>query len=173
MQLHYIFVECQSLLGLANSPQSAEAETKGSSERKFRHASRGKGQRRGCQGKGQGSLFPPFLEGKGQRRGCQGKGQGSLFPPFLAGKAKTTRRGVHCSWDADYYDNEVALAAPGELVEGDLLSALHYFAPSIRGCLNASWRIHSAWSRQELPARCFQMTQDMAYALSVLALHWQ
>ena len=151
MQLHYIFVKCQSLLGLANSPQSAKAETKGSSERKFRHASRG----------------------KGQRRGCQGKGQGSLFPPFLAGKAKTTRRGVHCSWDADYYDNEVALAAPGELVEGDLLSALHYFAPSIRGCLNASWRIHSAWSRQELPARCFQITQDMAYALSVLAPHWQ
>ncbi len=83
IMLHYIFVECQSLLGLANSPQNAKAETKGSSERKFRHASRGKGQRRGCQGKGQGSLFPPFLEGKGQRRGCQGKGQGSLFPPFF------------------------------------------------------------------------------------------
>ena len=97
--------------------------------------------------------------------------QGTLRPSGPAPVA--TRRWVHCGWDADYYDNEVALAAPGELVEGDLLSALHYFAPSIRGCLNASWRIHSAWSRQELPARCFQLTQDMAYALSELALHWQ
>ena len=97
--------------------------------------------------------------------------QGTLPPSGPAPVA--TRRWVHCGWDADYYDNEVALAAPGELVEGDLLSALYYFAPSIRGCLNASWRIHSAWSRHELPARCFPMTQDMAYALSELALHWQ
>ena len=28
-----------------------------------------------------------------------------------------TRRWAHNGWDADYYDNKVALAAPGELVE--------------------------------------------------------
>ncbi len=38
-------------------------------------------------------------------------------------------------------------------------------------CLNASWRMHSAWSRH-LPTRCLPVTQDMAYALSGLALHW-
>ena len=33
------------------------------------------------------------------------------------------RRWVHCGWDADYYDNEVALAAPGELVEAAIQDA--------------------------------------------------
>ena len=36
----------------------------------------------------------------------------------------------------------------------DLLSALLYFVPSIQGCVNASWRIHSAWPQNELPACC-------------------
>ena len=119
------------------------------------------------------AFFLPFWKARAKGEAAKARAKAVFFLPFLAGKAKTTSRGVHCSWDADYYDNKVALAAPGELVDGDLLSALHYFAPSIRGCLNASWRIHSAWSRQELPARCFQMTQDTAYALSELALHWQ
>ena len=70
---------------------------------------------------------------------------------------------IDCAWEEGESKGHI----------GDLLSALHYFVPSIRGCLNASWRMHSAWSRHELPTRCFPMTQDMASALSGLALHWQ
>ena len=47
--------------------------------------------------------------------------QGTLPPSGPAPVA--TRRWVHCGWDADYYDDEVALAAPGELVEAVIQDA--------------------------------------------------
>ena len=37
---------------------------------------------------------------------------GPFGPPPVA-----TRRWIQCGWDADFYDNEVALAVPGELIE--------------------------------------------------------
>ena len=55
---------------------------------------------------------------------------------------------------------------------GDVLSASDRFAPSIQNLLNTSWGVHSAWSRHELPTRYFPTMQDVAYALSDLALHW-
>ena len=42
-----------------------------------------------------------------------------------------TRRWVRCSWDGGYYDNEVALAAPGELVKAVIQDA----NGAARGCL--------------------------------------
>ena len=62
----------------------------------------------------------------------QGRGagpQGTLPPSGPAPVA--TRRWVHCGWDADYYDNEVALAAPGELIEAVIQDA----NGAARGCL--------------------------------------
>ena len=47
--------------------------------------------------------------------------QGMLAPSGPVPVA--TRRWVHCGWDADYYDDEVALAAPGELVEAVIQDA--------------------------------------------------
>ena len=37
---------------------------------------------------------------------------GPPVPPPVA-----TRREVHCGWDGDFYDDEIALAVPGELIE--------------------------------------------------------
>ena len=37
---------------------------------------------------------------------------------------------------------------------------------STQGCLNASWRLHAAWSPDELPTGCSPKTQTMAYARS-------
>ena len=55
--------------------------------------------------------------------------QGTLLPAGPAPEA--TRRWVHCGWDADYYDKEVALAAPGELIEAVMQDA----NGAARGCL--------------------------------------
>ena len=62
---------------------------------------------------------------KAQARGLdKGKGalpQGALQPSRPPPVA--TRRWVRCGWDADYYDNEAALAAPGELIEAVIQDA--------------------------------------------------
>ena len=47
-------------------------------------------------------------------------------PPPVA-----TRRWVHCGWDADFYDNEVALAVPGEMIEAVVQEA----SGAARGCV--------------------------------------
>ena len=70
---------------------------------------------------------------------------------------------IDCAWEEGESKSHI----------GDLLSSLQYYVPSIRGCLNAAWRMHSAWSRHELPSRCFPMTLEMAHGLAGLALHWQ
>ena len=62
---------------------------------------------------------------KAQARGLdKGRGalpQGALQPPRPPPVA--TERWVRCSWDADYYDNEAALAAPDELTEAVIQDA--------------------------------------------------
>ena len=50
----------------------------------------------------------------------------SVGPPPVA-----TRRWVQCGWDADFYDNEVALAVPGELIEAVVQDA----SGAARGCV--------------------------------------
>ena len=59
--------------------------------------------------------------GKAKTR-VRGVGQGGAAVPEGAlllpePLPAATRRWLHCGWDADFYDNEVALAVPGELIE--------------------------------------------------------
>ena len=56
---------------------------------------------------------------------------------------------------------------------GDLLSGLSYFVPGLKRQLNGSWRMFTAWSRHELPARCYPLSIDMCNALAGLALLWK
>ena len=48
---------------------------------------------------------------KGLGKGGVAGPKGALLP--LEPPPAATRRWVHCGWGADFYDNEVALAAPG------------------------------------------------------------
>ena len=56
---------------------------------------------------------------------------------------------------------------------GDLLSGLSYFVPGLKRQLNGGWRMFTAWSRHELPARCYPLSIDMCNALAGLALLWK
>ena len=55
-----------------------------------------------------------------------GKG-GRALPKGALGPAEPPPmaewRWVHCGWEADFCDNEVALAVPGELIEAVVLDA--------------------------------------------------
>ena len=55
--------------------------------------------------------------------------EGAPLPPEPLPAA--TRRWLHCGWDADFYDNEVALAVPGELIEAVVQDA----SGAARGCV--------------------------------------
>ena len=48
----------------------------------------------------------------------------------------------------------------------DALSGLGHFIPAVKPHLLASWRLHSAWSRAELPCRAPPFTPLLAYALA-------
>ena len=43
------------------------------------------------------------------------------------------RRWIQCGWDAEYYDNEVALAVPGEVIE----CVVQDTTGAVRGCMMA------------------------------------
>ena len=49
---------------------------------------------------------------------------------------------------------------------GDLLSGLGHLIPSCKGHLAGGWRLHSAWTRAELPLRAAPFTPKMVYALA-------
>ena len=99
----YIFVECQFLLGLANSPQSAKAETINGPLR-GRTGMPPEAKAKGVAAK---ALAKAAFAGKAKAQSAglvQGRGagpQGTLPPSGPAPVA--TRRWVHCAWDADYY----------------------------------------------------------------------
>ena len=48
------------------------------------------------------------------------------------------------------------------------MSGLGHFIPAVKPHLLASWRLHSAWSRAELPCRAPPFTPLLAYALAQL-----
>ena len=54
-------------------------------------------------------------QAKGLGKGGGAVPKGALRPPGPPPVA--TRRWAHCGWDGDFYDNEIALAVPGELIE--------------------------------------------------------
>ena len=96
--------------------------------------------------------------------------QGALPPSGPV--PETTRRWVHCGLDADYYDDEVALAAPGELIEGvNSFLMTSVGEAHVKNVLSASRRLHSASSCHEPPTRYFATNQDVPYARSDPALH--
>ena len=49
------------------------------------------------------------------------------------------------------------------------VSGLGHFIPAVKPHLLASWRLHSAWTRAELPARAPPLTALLVYALAQLA----
>ncbi|CAE7270082.1 unnamed protein product [Symbiodinium sp. CCMP2592] len=51
----------------------------------------------------------------------------------------------------------------------DTLSGLGHFIPSVKPHLIASWRLHAAWGRSELPARAPPFTVALIYALAQMA----
>ena len=51
----------------------------------------------------------------------------------------------------------------------DCLSGLGHFIPAVKPHLISSWRLHSAWTRSELPARAPPLTSLLTYALAQLA----
>ena len=51
----------------------------------------------------------------------------------------------------------------------DVLSGLGHFIPAVKPHLIGSWRLHSAWSRAELPARAPPLSPVITYALAQLA----
>ena len=53
---------------------------------------------------------------------------------------------------------------------GNLLSGLHHFVPPLRGMLRGSWRLHTAWGKQEMPDRAPPVPRLMVQALAGLAL---
>jgi len=55
---------------------------------------------------------------------------------------------------------------------GDVLSALGDAIPALRGRLPGAWRLVSAWSRLELPARAAPLSQKEVDALSYIAWVW-
>lgn len=56
---------------------------------------------------------------------------------------------------------------------GDLMSGLAYFIPAIRNKLNASWRLHQAWTRNEMLCWADPLPKLAAVALAGLALKAQ
>ena len=57
----------------------------------------------------------------------------------------------------------------------DALSGLGHFIPAVKPHLLASWRLHAAWTRAELPCRAPPFTPLLAYALAQVAFQrgWQ
>ena len=53
---------------------------------------------------------------------------------------------------------------------GDYLSGLSHFMPRLKGQLTAAWRLHTAWSRNELPARAVPFDGRTALALAGRAI---
>ena len=46
----------------------------------------------------------------------------------------------------------------GQSLAADVLSAIQHYQPSMRRCLNGSWRFFKTWQRFEIPARAPPMT---------------
>ena len=55
---------------------------------------------------------------------------------------------------------------------GNLLSGIVNKIPAIRGNLRGSWRLWSAWGKQELPLRAPPFTPDMVLAMAGIMLAW-
>ena len=54
---------------------------------------------------------------------------------------------------------------------GDVLSCLQHLVPPLRGKLAASWRLHAAWGKLELPCRAWPLTK--LQVLAVAGAAWQ
>lgn len=55
---------------------------------------------------------------------------------------------------------------------GNLLSGLSLGMPPLRGHLTGSWRLWSAWGKQELPIRAPPLTLAMAQAVAAVCWEW-
>ena len=58
----------------------------------------------------------------------------------------------------------------GRNMAGDVLSALTFFCPHLKGSLFGGWQLFKAWSRQELPARAPPMPEQWVLAAAALAV---
>ena len=53
----------------------------------------------------------------------------------------------------------------GQSLAADVLSAIQRYQPSMRRCLNCSWRLFKTWQRFEIPARAPPMTWQIVQIL--------
>ena len=53
----------------------------------------------------------------------------------------------------------------GQSLAADVLSAIQHYQPSMRRCLNGSWRLLKTWQRFEIPARAPPLTWKIVQIL--------
>jgi hypothetical protein len=55
---------------------------------------------------------------------------------------------------------------------GDILSGIQHFVPQLKGQLQGSWRLFTAWGRRELPCRATPLSYDAACAIAAAMWRW-
>ena len=70
---------------------------------------------------------------------------------------------------ASWIEQQFSKGAPLNIA-ADALSGIHYFIPSARRCLPASWKLFSVWRKIEVPSRAPPLTGDLLWAMAGKAL---